>query len=99
MKSNAKNLQIIPGKPQVEILLLMASDLVSFGIAFGFVTFFRYLLFPDLKGAIFDPQVIRTIEYMIIFSFAMLASRGLYPGWGRSSVVELKQIVEAITLA
>jgi len=28
----------------------------------------------------------------------ILVARGLYPGWKRSSVIELKQIVEAITL-
>ena len=99
MESNLENLKIIPEKPHVEIFLLLASDLICFSVAFGFVLLSRYIFFRNLYKAIIDPQVVRTILYVVIFSLIMLIAKGLYPGWGRSSVVELKQIVEAVTLA
>ena len=91
--------RIIRGKPWLETLLLLASDLFVFVIVIGLVSWFRYLLFPSTYHVVFTPQDRRTIYYVLIFSVLMLAVRGLYPGWLRSSVVELKQIMEAVTLA
>jgi Undecaprenyl-phosphate galactose phosphotransferase WbaP len=99
MKSIPESIKIIPEKLFVEILLMFISDLISFSIAFGFVNLFRYILFVNHYETIIDPQVIRTILYLVVISLILLSTRGLYPGWGRSSVVELKQIVEAITIA
>lgn len=89
----------IPGKPLLEVVLLFANDLLGFLIAIGLVSLVRLTLFHTTTEALFDPQVMRTIYYVVCTSLILLATRGLYPGWGRTSVVELKQIVEAITLA
>lgn len=89
----------IPGKPWLEVFLLLLNDLVSFILAIGLVSIARYLLLQHYNDNLFDPQVMRTIGYVIAASVITLAARGLYPGWGRTSVVELKQIVGAITLA
>lgn len=94
-----KNLQLVSGKPVLEILLLFLSDLAGFAVAIGIVTIFRYLLLPQYGDNILDPQVVRTILNVLLMSTVMLAARGLYPGWGRSSVAELKQIIEAISMA
>jgi Undecaprenyl-phosphate galactose phosphotransferase WbaP len=89
----------ISGKPGLEIFLLLANDLIGFILTIGFVSLARYLLLHNYKENLLDPQVMRTIFYVVTSSLIILATRGLYPGWGRTSVVELKQIVEAVTLA
>jgi Undecaprenyl-phosphate galactose phosphotransferase WbaP len=93
------DIHIVPSKRWLEILLLLASDLIGFGIAIGLVAVARHELFHVQIDLAFDAPGVRTVLYLILFSLAMLIARGLYPGWKRSSVVELKQIVEAITLA
>lgn len=89
----------VPGKPLLEIILLFINDLLGFLAAIGLVALVRIVLLHTPPEALFDPQVVRTIYYVICGSLIILALRGLYPGWGRTSVIELKQIVEAITLA
>ncbi len=95
--SNHK-LDIIAGKRWLEISLLLMNDVVGFVVAIGFVTLARYFFFVDLGENLFDPQVIRTIFVTVIFSVIMLAIKGLYPGQGRISVMELKQVFEAVAL-
>ncbi len=99
MNTTRQSINIIPGKPWMEVILIFLNDLVSFGIAIGLVTLVRYLFFSNGVENLFDPQAIRTIIYVVVFSLVMLALRGLYPGWGRPSVVELKQVSEAVILA
>ncbi|HEX9018997.1 MAG TPA: undecaprenyl-phosphate galactose phosphotransferase WbaP [Anaerolineaceae bacterium] len=89
----------VPGKPLVEIILLFFNDLLGFLLVIGMVSAARYVFFHATREALLDPQVIRTIFYVVATSLIIMATRGLYPGWGRTSVIELKQIVEAITLA
>lgn len=96
---NHRNLQVISGKPIIEIFAILASDLIGFAIAIGIVSVLRFFFFPAYNDNLFDPQVIRTILTIVLLSLATLTARSLYPGWGRSSVTELKQIIEAITIA
>ena len=93
------NLGIIPGKRWLEILLLSVSDLVSFGFAIGLIAVARHLILHVPYSLVFDNPGIRTLVTLLLFILAIFVFRGLYPGWKRSSVVELRQIVEAITLA
>lgn len=89
----------IPGKPLIEIVLLFFSDLLGFIFVIGIVSLLRYVVLNSPTEALFDPQVMRTIYYVICTSLIIFFTKGLYPGWGRTSVIELKQIIEAITLA
>jgi Undecaprenyl-phosphate galactose phosphotransferase WbaP len=93
------DLQIVSGKRWLENLFLLASDLVSLGIAIGLVAVARHYLLHVPYALVFDIPGIRTLLILLLILLAILAIRGLYPGWKRSSVVELKEIVEAITLA
>src|SRR5512133_310870 len=99
MRRATANVCFTPGKRWLEVILLLLTDLVSFVLAIGLVSIVRYLLLQRYSENLFDPQVLRTIGYVIAASVITLTARGLYPGWGRTSVVELKQIVGAITLA
>ena len=92
-------IRIIPGKRWLEILILLASDLAGFVIAIGLVAVARHQLLHVDYALVFDTQGIRTLLFLLLFSLVMLIARGLYPGWKRPSVIELKQIVEAVTLA
>jgi Undecaprenyl-phosphate galactose phosphotransferase WbaP len=92
------DLQIVSGKRWLEDLFLLASDLVSLGIAIGLVIVARHYLLHVPYALVFDTPGIRTLLILILIVLVMLAIRGLYPGWKRSSVVELKEIVESTTL-
>ena len=92
-------LQIVSSKRWLENLFLLASDLMGLGIAIGLVAVARHYLLHVPYALVFDLPGIRTLLILLLILLAMLAIRGLYPGWKRSSVVELKEIVEAITLA
>jgi Undecaprenyl-phosphate galactose phosphotransferase WbaP len=93
------DLQIVSGKRWLENLFLLASDLVSFWVAIGWVAVVRHYLLHVPYALVFDKPGIRTLLILLLILLAMLAIRGLYPGWKRSSVVELKDVIEAITLA
>ncbi len=93
------DLKIVSGKRWLENLFLLASDLVSLGVAIGLVAVARHYLLHVPYALVFDIPGIRTLLILLLILLAILAIRGLYPGWKRSSVVELKEIVEAITLA
>jgi Undecaprenyl-phosphate galactose phosphotransferase WbaP len=93
------DLEIRPGKRWLEILLLLASDLVGFGFAIGLVAITRHYIFHVQYSLVFDNPGVRTLFFLLLFLLAIFVYRGLYPGWKLSSVVELRQIVEAITLA
>jgi Undecaprenyl-phosphate galactose phosphotransferase WbaP len=90
---------IVSGKRWLEILLLLVSDLLGFGVAIGFVAVARHVLLQIEYARVFDTPGIHTLQYLLIFLVVMLVTNGLYPGWKRSSVIELKQIIESITLA
>lgn len=99
MRRTSEYFRFLPGKPWLEIILLLLSDMLGFILALGLVALARYFFLGAAREAVFDPQVIRTIMYLGGASIILLAARGLYPGWGRTSVVELKQIINAVTLA
>ncbi len=93
------NIQILPGKPWLKILFLLASDIFGFMASIAIVAVARHLIFSIEYRLVFDNPGIRTLLYLFLFTLIMLAARGLYPGWKRSSVIELKQVVEAVSLA
>jgi Undecaprenyl-phosphate galactose phosphotransferase WbaP len=91
--------KIIPGKPVLEILLLFLGDLLGLGLSILLASAIRSLIPLSGGNVFFDPQIGRTYAFVILFCLITLALRGLYPGWGRASVIELKQVIESITLA
>lgn len=97
--NSSDDLHVVQGKPWLEIIFLLLNDLFSFGVAIGGVTLVRNYILDTRYENLFDPQVMRTIIILVVFSQAMLAFKGLYPGRGRASVIELKQVSEAVALA
>lgn len=83
----------------LEIFWLWLSDLLCYVISVGLVTAFRILFFPVKSGVILDTNVVRTIITAYLLLTSILIMRGLYPGRGRISVLELKQLTESILIA
>ena len=93
------NITIIPGKSWLEILLLLLCDLASFGLTIVSTIVFRSLLFGIPFVDALDIQGVYTLQILCIFSLSMLTAFGLYPGRNLSAVMEMKQIIKALTLA
>jgi Undecaprenyl-phosphate galactose phosphotransferase WbaP len=90
---------IIPGKTWLVNLILLVNDCIGFILAIGLVTLVRHWFLPIKGDSLFDPQVMRTIFMLISFSIIIFFLKGLYPGRGRISVIEMKQVIEAIIVA
>lgn len=99
MNSNNHSLDIVQGKLWLEIILLVFNDLLGFVFSIGIVTLVRHFFFITKPENLFDPNVIRTSIILVVFSIVVFAIKGLYPGQGRVSVVELKQVFDAIVVA
>lgn len=80
-------------------IFLLSSDLLGFAISFGLITLVRKYVLKVDEIFLFDPQVLRTIFMLSSISLFMFVIKGLYPGRGRISVIELKQVSEAIIIA
>jgi Undecaprenyl-phosphate galactose phosphotransferase WbaP len=90
---------IIPGKTWLVNIILLVNDCIGFILAIGLVTLVRRWFLPIKGDSLFDPQVMRTIFTLISFSLIIFFFKGLYPGRGRISVIEMKQVIEAIVVA
>lgn len=99
MKTNKQNINFIAGRTWAEVILLLINDLVGFGFSIALVSLIREWLFVNSTNKLFDPNVIRTSIILVVFSIVVLAAKGLYPGRGRVSVVELKQVFDSIVVA
>lgn len=91
--------EFINSKTWLINLFLLVSDLLGFAISFGLITLVRKFALRVDNALLFDPQVLRTLFLLTGFSLFMLIVKGLYPGRGRISVIELKQVTEAIFTA
>jgi Undecaprenyl-phosphate galactose phosphotransferase WbaP len=98
IKSKQIAFQFIHGKTWLVNLALLLNDIIGFIVSIGLVTLVRSWFFVD-NVPLLDPQVIRTIIILIVFSIIMLWLKGLYPGRGRMSVIEMKEVFKAIITA
>lgn len=97
MKNNRK--EFIGSKTWLVNLFLLISDLIGFAISFGLITLVRMWILRVDTPLLFDPQVLRTLLMLASLSIFMFMVKGLYPGRGRISVIELKEITEALFAA
>ncbi len=80
-------------------LFLLVSDWLGFAFSFGLITLVRKYVLHATNSALVDPQVMRTLFMLVGFTLIVFMLKGLYPGRGRISVIELKQVTEAILAA
>jgi exopolysaccharide biosynthesis polyprenyl glycosylphosphotransferase len=80
------------------ILVLLIGDTLSFLIAFILATSIRFALIPVMGGSI-NWQVFLPLLYTNLFSLLIIYSlTGLYPGFGRTAVEEMRQIFYSLLL-
>lgn len=91
--------EFILSKTWLVNILLLLSDLLGFLISFGFITWVRKFILQVNESWLIDPQVIRTSLIIVGSTLLMFWIKGLYPGRGRISVIELKQIIESTAIA
>lgn len=91
--------EFILSKTWLVNILLLLSDLFGFLISFGLITLVRKFILQVDESWLIDPQVIRTLLIIVGSTLLMFWIKGLYPGRGRISVIELKQIIESTVIA
>lgn len=94
-----RNNEYISSKTWLVNIFLLMSDLIGFAISFGMITLVRKFILRVDTTLLFDPQVMRTLLMLAGLSILMFMLKGLYPGRGRISVIELKEITEALFYA
>lgn len=91
-------IKTIPGRTSLVILVLLIGDMLSFVLAFGLATYIRYAMIPWIGGVIlwdvFLP-LLYTNLFCILITYALT---GLYPGFGRTAVEEMRQIFYSLSL-
>ena len=80
------------------ILVLLIGDTLSFLLAFILATSIRFALIPVIGGSI-NWQVFLPLLYTNLLSLLIIYSlTGLYPGFGRTAVEEMRQIFYSLLL-
>ncbi len=102
MRNNPKSYKKILFPPEnlpLEILVLILSDLFFLSVAFGLSVWFRTLLIPWLGGEIISNLSKSLLGMLMIANLVLIAIKGNYPGRGIIAVIELRNLVEAISTA
>ena len=88
--------EFVKSKTWLVNLILLLSDLSGFAVSFFLITLLRKWILKVDNVYLYDPQVMRTALMLTGISVFMFAAKGLYPGRGRISVMEMKQISEGL---
>jgi len=86
-------------KPLLVSGLLLAADLAAIVIAFFISYFLRKWLIELIGGVLYFDQVAPLFLLIIIIILAIFLFAGLYPGHGRTGVVEFREIVYVVSFA
>ncbi len=86
-------------KPWLVSLILFASDIFSMLISFFVAYLIRVFLIPFIGGEV-DLNTLAPMLWMLfILVVGLFIINGLYPGGGRTGVVELKEIIRFVTIS
>lgn len=92
------DIKTLPGRTPLVILVLLIGDTLSFLLAFGVATYIRYALIPVVGGVIIWDVFLPLLYTNLICVFITYALTGLYPGFGRTAVEEMRQIFYSLSL-
>ena len=79
-------------------LLLLIFDLGGIYISFYMASFFRQFITPWFGGIVYWPVYLPVVYVGMLFTVILFAFNGLYPGYGLTAVIEIKQLAKALTL-
>ena len=88
----------IRGRAVLVILILLVGDTISFLCAFALATFLRYAAIPIMGGQIYWDVFIPLLYTNLIAIIITYAITGMYPGFGRTAVEEMRQIFYSLLL-
>jgi Undecaprenyl-phosphate galactose phosphotransferase WbaP len=91
-------LEILRGRAALVTLILLLGDIVSFLGAFALATFLRYAAIPWMGGEIFWDILFPMLYINLAAVLLTYAITGMYPGFGRTAVEEMRQIFYSLTL-
>jgi Undecaprenyl-phosphate galactose phosphotransferase WbaP len=80
------------------ILILLLGDILSFGLAFWLATTIRSELIPIIGGVLQWNEFLPLLQLNLISILVVYILTGLYPGFGRTAVEEMRQIFNSLTL-
>jgi len=86
-------------KPWLVNLILFISDSFSIFASFFIAVTLRHLLVPVMGGVVDINVLFPMVEITFIIIIGLFIFKGLYPGQGRTGVVELKEIASLVTIA
>ncbi len=104
MTANNQKIDITPNiktgyKPWLVSGLLLVTDLAAIVISFFLSFYLRKILIPVIGGVLFFDQVAPLFLLIIIFILVIFVFAGLYPGHGRTGVVEFREIVYIVSFS
>jgi len=86
-------------KPWLVSLILFGSDIFSMLVSFFVAYLIRVFLIPFIGGEV-DLNTLAPMLWMLfILVVGLFIINGLYPGGGRTGVVELKEIIGFVTIS
>jgi exopolysaccharide biosynthesis polyprenyl glycosylphosphotransferase len=98
IQTSFPEIKTMPGRTPLVILVLLLGDTLSFLLAFGLATYIRFAIIPVIGGVI-NWDVFLPLLYTNLFSILITyALTGLYPGFGRTAVEEMRQIFYSLLL-
>jgi Undecaprenyl-phosphate galactose phosphotransferase WbaP len=97
-KSNSKNIPNVNYKPWLVSIILFLSDIFSILASFFAAYLVRSLLAPFVGGEVNVNTLTPTVWVLFILLIGLFIINGLYPGGGRTGVVELKEVIKIVTI-
>lgn len=88
----------IRGRSLFVIAILLAGDILSLILAFAFATQIRRMLIPWIGGVINWDVFFPLLQLNLLSVLISHALIGLYPGFGKTAVEEMRQIFSSVTL-
>jgi Undecaprenyl-phosphate galactose phosphotransferase WbaP len=91
-------LKVLRGRAVLVTLILLFGDALSLLAAFALATFLRYAAIPWMGGEIFWDILIPMLYTNLAVILIIYAIMGMYPGFGRTAVEEMRLIFYSLAL-
>jgi ABC-type bacteriocin/lantibiotic exporter with double-glycine peptidase domain len=97
-KNNSKFIPKVNYKPWLVSIILFLSDIFSILASFFAAYLIRLLIAPFVGGEVIVNTLTPMLWVLFILVIGLFIINGLYPGGGRTGVVELKEVIRIVTI-
>ena len=80
------------------VCLLMLFDMLGIYVSFYLASVFRKILIPWMGGIVYFPVYIPVVFLGILITVILFGFSRLYPGYGFSTIIEIRQLSKALTI-